>query len=193
MRRDSLQDKAAASNLALEKKDAAEMAAWVALWRAAQNVVKPTTCEDDGGNPRLEGGDRHKGELDGENRHNATATTIVPGHALSDDDDQGTAQGCTDAQQQFLLCDSDAGPGLRRCDGYADCANRDDNAPRDDNAASDELVGKTVTMTASGDNARRDDNAPRDDNAASDELVGKTVTMTASGDNDAGTSGAGTN
>ena len=29
---------------------------------------------------------------------------------------------------------------------------RDDNAPRDDNAASDELDGKTVTMTASGDN-----------------------------------------
>ena len=131
-------------------------------------MEEPTTRDEIGGNARLDRGDS-------ENRHNATATTTAPGQAPSDDDDQGTAQGCTDAQYKNLLCDSDAGPGLRRCDGYADCANHrlDDY-----------------------DNARRDDNALRDDNAASDELDGKTVTMTASGDNDstnAGTSGAGTN
>ena len=119
----------------------------------------------------------------------------APGQAPSDDDDQGTAQGCTDAQHKNLLCDSDAGPGLRRCDNYADRANhrlddydahenarRDDNVRCSGNAAREELGGDgssgTGTTTAalgtatSGDNdgaktTKHDDNARCDDNARS--------------------------
>ena len=163
------------------------MAAWVALWRSAQNVEKPTTRDDNGGNARLEGGDRNKGELDSENRHDADAATIVPGQAPSDDDVHGSALKCQDAQQQLLLLDSAADPGPRRCDGYADSANhrledydthddarRDDNVSRSGNTASGELDGDDSggawTTTAALGTATRDDYAGKettkhDDNA----------------------------
>ena len=81
--------------------------------------------------------------------------------------------GCTDAQHKNLLCDSDAGPGLRRCDGYADRANHRlddgnalDDARRNDNAARDELESNdrhfaTAATTVPGQAQSENDNDTR--------------------------------
>ena len=147
-------DRAAAGTAAADK-------AFFMAWRAAYRLEEPTTSDDGGGNARLDLGDgphsdnAARGELDGEDRHNATAATTVPGQAPCDDgNDRGSAMEYMEAQHKRLLHDPAAGPGLLRCDGYADRADhglddgdtwenacREDKARCSDNAARGELDG----------------------------------------------------